>query len=167
MQRFAEWLLNITQKFLTRDIKTGVENGRRMCTVLTVLCLLSKLPCKHKYKDNIINLFGCLHFEPQIVTPNKWVVPEMKVLKIFIPQDFYSNLADCLVDYVNLVTDINHIFKAQWLSVVVLIHLLKNTDSFSESCEGPQVFNITQWSDTHFRLPSNQSITTTFNKQPR
>ncbi len=145
-----------------------VSNGRRMCSILAILYLFYKLRCSHsRYLENINNMLFMLGMIPQEVSSRKWMLMEVQILRSFVPNEFCSNLAHCLVFFVNLVVKTKHLRQPQWLSSIPLIHILKEKINISDIHDEHESIDISQWTEDDIKLPSNSDISKIFSHQPR
>lgn len=134
--------------------ESGKDNGRRICSVLVILSLLWKL--KFEYHEIIIEMFLMLYLKPQEVQVNKWTINELRILKTFVPNEYYSELAECLIGFLNLTIERNKLYPAQWLFVLPLIHYFQNRLQVSDTFDGLQFREISQWRDNDIMLPASQ-----------
>ncbi len=128
-----------------------------MCSVLVLLYLLWKLLYKNKkYDDCIIDMFMMLFMKPQKVEGKKWTITELKILKSFVPKEFYSNLAECLIKLLQVTIDKKKMYPALWLLVLPVLHIFQEKVQVTDTIEGFQFIELSQWYDDDIILPPSQ-----------
>ena len=142
-----------------------------MCSVLAVLSLLRRvtgvkfnsfLKC-----EDISKMLMMLHMKPQQTTSKQWTLNELKVLKNFIPDYYYAELSNCLVDFINFVIEERHLRNPQWLFVLPLLHILKKKFNPVEKFDEADADYASGWDDKCVKLPKRNSISEFFKNQSR
>ena len=162
--------MEIAQQLSEVEIKTPHENGRRMCSVLILLCLLWKVPHFIKYFakcDDLSGMFSMLYMKPQQSTSKQWTLGELTVLKNFIPNRYYAELSDCLVDCINFVITKRHILDPQWLFVLPLVHIFKGMIEPVEKFDEVKTISDSSWDDKYVKLPPNSRTSAVFSNKSR
>ncbi len=141
------------------NITSPEDNGRRMCSVLVLLYLLWKsLDENIEYDNCIIDMFMMLFMEPQKVEGSKWTITELKILKSFVPKEFYSKLAECLIKFLQVTIDKKKMNPALWLLVLPVIHIFQEKVQVTDTIEEFQFIELSKWYDDDIILPPSQFI---------
>ena len=99
-----------------------------------------------------------LFMEPQKVEGSKWTITELKILKSFVPKEFYSKLAECLIKFLQVTIDKKKMNPALWLLVLPVIHIFQEKVQVTDTIEEFQFIELSKWYDDDIILPPSQFI---------
>jgi hypothetical protein len=121
LQVLKTWLLDIAKHLKSVDINTATDNGRRMCGVLVVTVLLSKV--LHINADEISLLFSMLHLwqEPGCTEAK---CADLNILMDFVSEQHYEEVSENLVKCANTIIP-SASGVSEWIYVVPLIHIFQ------------------------------------------
>ena len=117
-QDFIVWLLSIV-KYLT-SISEVRESGWKMCSILSIICLLERTN-NYKYDPHqVASMFSLLRLRPELNPPR---CMDLDTIMTFIPQGYHLHVANILLSFTSKVLP-NAYSGIAWVYIIPLIHVL-------------------------------------------
>ena len=160
MQVLKTWLLDIVKHLKSIEVHSPTDNGRRMCSVLVVLAVLSKASRLLFYnneisRDEIIPPFSMLRLCQE---PHHSLAADLNILMDFVPEQHYVEVARVLAVFTNKILPSPSAIS-QWVYVIPLIHIFrKKTKPFQDPA---LVSKDIMWSDADIQLTQVKPFTLT------
>lgn len=146
---FIHWLFQVASHLKSINTTSHRESGRKMYSVLVILCLLKRMIPEHCRLEALPLEELCSVFDMLCLAPHRvgsqWKSENLDVLLSSIPETAYGELATCLETFTNLVIERCRLRRLQWLYVLPLIHIFQKK---IKPFENPATkFGDIQWVD--------------------
>ena len=140
IQIFLDHLISIVKDLYQLEIKGALENGKRMSSVLVILCCLHDMIPIYIKMDQIqpqtkSTLLYMLRLMPD---PVQRKCLDWEYLMTMIPPTFKKTVYEAVLGFTADLAHTEYLSKPQWLYSVPLVHLLGGTiQPFQEMCLNP------------------------------
>lgn len=151
--------MSIAETLSRRHIKVEVDNGKRMSSVIAIMCCLHDMTPKffimeHFSFDEMCLLLSMLHLRPNV---DRKLCLDWEYVTQMIPKDFREVARDSVQAFTMHLSHTAHLQRPEWLYSVPLLHLLHGSAKpFQEIERDPT--NIT-WGDNLLGLGTVRSKT--------
>ncbi len=123
-----DFLLSIVKQLVGKKIETPLENGKRMLSVITIMCCIWRMVSgniKFKYllKHYSMSLFlNMLRLSPD--EEHKRCI-DWEYLDKNIPAEFRKESYDSVQMFINELSHVDLLSKPEWLYAIPVMHFLK------------------------------------------
>ncbi len=129
----VDFLLSIINKLVGRKMETPLENGRRMLSVITIMCCIWKMVSRvikfsYLLNHHSVSLFlSMLRLWPE-QEHNRCI--DWEYLDENIPVEFKKELYDSVRTFINeLSSHTDPVSKSEWLYAIPVMHFLKGVST--------------------------------------
>ena len=137
MQEFTAWFTDTIFELHKLDAREGFANGKRMASVITIMCILYDMSINKNMNANLDSLvkpnvvsamLSMLLLRPEIKSGN-YKCEDLEMLLSFIPKFVQLKVTRALVEFAMYYFRMGNIDtnSPQWLYLLPLLHLLKCT----------------------------------------
>ena len=160
MQVLKTWLLDIAKDLKSSDVYSATDNGRRMCSVLVVLAVLSKaswlLFSSNEISADEISLpFSMLRLCQK---PHHSHAVDLNILMDFVSEKHYVDVARVLAVFTTKILP-SPSAVSEWVYVIPLVHIFrKKTKPYQDPA---LVSKDILWSDADIPLSQVKPFTMT------
>ena len=155
MKVFVDWLIGIIKEL--HSISPSVDdNGKRMVSVISIICLLLKLKSNNQIKWEAITLkdisvmLSMLVLKPDFSIPKSPKCEELGLLSAISPKARLPDVISAIIQLTNYFICHWGQFKLEWIYVLPLIHTLKNeAKPFGEPCLNSKEI---KWYDVNIKM---------------
>ena len=138
--------MDIATNLRSIDVKSASVNGRRICSILAIICLLHKLNSLQKCgikSDEVSLLFSMLCLKPD-VSKSPFSCADLKFLLGYLRDS--NMLVISAISY--LLPHIGHLSGINWVYAILLIHVLGKVEPFQPPAMDSSKI---KWTDEYMR----------------
>lgn len=155
VQVFKDWLTKIIDQLYSKRVELPDENGRRMASVLSLICSLHFLQGVPSVFD--INKFSTKSIESllSMLLLNPYVddqkCTDLDIVLTMVSRPLLRKVSDALIFICNHISFKKQLSSPQWLYAIPLVHVFVEKDLIPFGDLEIELEKI-RWSDGHFTL---------------
>ena len=158
MKVFADWLIDIIKEL--HSMWPPVDNGKRMVSVISIICLLLELIREGQIKWKAINLkdasmmLSMLVLKPDFSISDSPKCEELRLLSAISPRAWLPHVVSAIIEFTNYFKSRWGQTNYEWIYILPLIHILNNeTKPFGKPLLKSKEI---KWDDTNITMKTSE-----------